>query len=105
MITNKDQIKISQALLSLYPGSQWTCYGDKYEDMVWYDTNDIPKPDEKTILDEIERLKEEYDRNEYQRLRAKEYPSIIDQLDTLYHEGYDGWKSKIEEIKEKYPKT
>jgi hypothetical protein len=104
MITNKDQIKIPQALLSLYPGAQWTCYGDEYEDMVWYDTNDISKPDEKTIFDEIARLKEEYDLNEYQRLRAKEYPSIIDQLDTLYHGGYDTWKSSIDEVKTKYPK-
>ena len=57
MITNRDQIKIPQALLSLYPGAQWTCYGDEYDDMVWHDVNDMPKPDKQIILDEIERLK------------------------------------------------
>jgi hypothetical protein len=36
--------------------------------------------------------------------RQQEYPSIKDQLDTLYHEGYEGWKAKIETIKNKYPK-
>jgi hypothetical protein len=36
--------------------------------------------------------------------RMSEYPSIQDQLDTLYHEGYEGWKAKIETIKNKYPK-
>lgn len=36
--------------------------------------------------------------------RAAEYPSIVDQLDTLYHEGYDGWKAKIQAVKNKYPK-
>jgi hypothetical protein len=36
--------------------------------------------------------------------RQQEYPSIVDQLDTLYHEGYEGWKAKIETIKNKYPK-
>jgi hypothetical protein len=36
--------------------------------------------------------------------RQQEYPSIQDQLDTLYHEGYEGWKAKIETIKNKYPK-
>jgi hypothetical protein len=104
MITNKHQIKIPQALLSLYPGAQWTCYGDEYEDMIWDDSNEIPKPDKTIILNEIERLKQEYERNKYQRLRMKEYPSITDQLDTLYHEGYEGWKAKIDEIKMKYPK-
>ena len=40
----------------------------------------------------------------YKYQRQKEYPSIVDQLDTLYHEGYEGWKAKIETIKNKYPK-
>jgi hypothetical protein len=40
----------------------------------------------------------------YKEKRAKEYPSIQDQLDTLYHEGYEGWKAKIETVKNKYPK-
>lgn len=40
----------------------------------------------------------------YKEKRAKEYSSIQDQLDTLYHEGYEGWKAKIETIKNKYPK-
>ena len=38
----------------------------------------------------------------YQRQQA--YPSIVDQLDTLYHDGYDGWKEMITEVKNKYPK-
>jgi hypothetical protein len=40
----------------------------------------------------------------YSYKRMSEYPSIIDQLDTLYHEGYDGWKAKIQAVKNKYPK-
>ena len=32
------------------------------------------------------------------------YPSIQDQLDALYHQGYDGWKSMIDEVKTRYPK-
>jgi hypothetical protein len=44
------------------------------------------------------------DAHAYMENRAKEYPSIVDQLDTLYHEGYEGWKAKIETIKNKYPK-
>ena len=37
--------------------------------------------------------------------RAAEYPSIVDQLDELYHNGIDGWKAKIKEVKDKYPKS
>jgi len=40
----------------------------------------------------------------YKYQRAAEYPSIVDQLDTLYHEGYEGWKAKIQAVKNKYPK-
>jgi len=40
----------------------------------------------------------------YQRDRATEYPSVVDQLDLIYHSGIDAWKAKIKETKDKYPK-
>ena len=40
----------------------------------------------------------------YQDQRKAEYPSIEDQLDTIYHSGVAGWKTKIKAIKDKYPK-
>jgi len=36
--------------------------------------------------------------------RIQAYPSIEDQLDDIYHNGIDGWKETIKEIKDKYPK-
>lgn len=39
--------------------------------------------------------------------RKKEYPSIQDQLDMIYHDLEDGtnnWQTLIKSIKEKYPK-
>jgi hypothetical protein len=36
--------------------------------------------------------------------RAKEYPSMADQLDDIYHNGIDAWKATIKTIKDKYPK-
>ena len=45
-----------------------------------------------------------YDNNEYQRDRAKEYPSMADQLDDIYHNGIDAWKATIKTTKDKYPK-
>ncbi len=49
-------------------------------------------------------LNAEYAALEYSRNRAAEYPSIEDQLDTIYHSGVAGWKTTIKAIKDKYPK-
>ena len=44
------------------------------------------------------------DPNAYKRQRAQAYPSIVDQLDTIYHEGIDAWKATIAAVKQEYPK-
>ena len=44
------------------------------------------------------------DPNIYKYQRMKEYPAIVDQLDILYHGGYDAWKEVIKAVKDKYPK-
>ncbi len=41
---------------------------------------------------------------DYKWKRAREYPSVVDQLDLIYHSGVDAWKAKIKETKDKYPK-
>jgi len=40
----------------------------------------------------------------YKQQRAQAYPSIVDQLDTIYHEGIDAWKAQIAAVKQEYPK-
>ncbi len=42
--------------------------------------------------------------DQYKYNRAKEYPSIKDQLDDIYHNGINGWKATIKTTKDKYPK-
>ena len=43
--------------------------------------------------------------NAYKRKRAKEYPDWGTQLDYIYHNGIDKWKTDIvDPIKNKYPK-
>jgi hypothetical protein len=41
---------------------------------------------------------------EVQKNRAAAYPSIADQLDTIYHSGIDAWKATITAVKEEFPK-
>tara|TARA_B100000900_G_scaffold372499_1_gene352456 strand:- start:462 stop:746 length:285 start_codon:yes stop_codon:yes gene_type:complete len=40
----------------------------------------------------------------YKEKRQLEYPTIANQLDDLYHNGIDGWKTTIKAIKDKHPK-
>ena len=44
------------------------------------------------------------DANSYKEKRANAYPSITDQLDILYHSGFDTWKASIQAVKERFPK-
>jgi hypothetical protein len=42
---------------------------------------------------------------QYKYQRAAEYPAITDQLDYIYHNGIDAWKTDmIDPVKAKYPK-
>ena len=90
-----------QAILSLVPGAEVTVRGEEVE---WINPSVAPVT-ESQIATEIARLQAEYNAKEYQRKRAVEYPSIADQLDTLFHEGIDGWKETIQAVKDKYPKS
>jgi len=60
--------------------------------------------------DEMQRLLDEAEQTRLSQLsytekRIGEYPSISEQLDILYHNGFDTWKSEIKKIKDKYPKS
>jgi len=46
----------------------------------------------------------DYAANGYKQRRELEYPSIEDQLDKIFHDGIDAWKSDIQAIKNNNPK-
>ena len=54
---------------------------------------DIPVPEEVEVPDLT-----------YDQKREIEYPSLASQLDEIYHNGIDSWKSVIKVTKDKYPK-
>ena len=64
------------------------------------------KPTEKQCTDGLTALQTAWDleNDSYKSQRKAEYPSIEDQLDTIYHSGVAGWKTSIKAIKDKYPK-
>ena len=83
------------AINSLKPGAKWT---DNNGVLDWDASNSQSKPTEDEITAEINRL-------DYSRKRASEYPSVVDQLDNIYHNGIDAWKATIKATKDKYPKS
>lgn len=94
---------IGDAIHSLRPDAEFSISGNNYDQIEWYSEN-IAKPTLQEIDAELQRLQAEYDRKDYQRKREEAYPSIEEQLDTLYHGGFDAWKASIQAIKDQYPK-
>ena len=93
---------ILQAILKINPKAEVSVEADDINQITWNNgTTPIPKADIEAKMTE---LQAEYDANQYQRDRQKEYPSIAEQLDDLYHNGIDGWKATIKTTKDKYPK-
>ena len=93
---------VIKAILSINPNAEVSVSGNNINTIEWHnETTPISKAD---IEAKMAELQTEYDNNKYQRDRAAEYPSIKDQLDDMYHNGVDGWKTTIKAVKDKYPK-
>jgi hypothetical protein len=95
---------IIESILKINPKAEVVVRGTDINtcEIEWHNgTTPISKAD---IQAKMVELQAEYEANQYQRDRAKEYPSIVDQLDDLYHNGIEGWKTTIKAVKDKYPK-
>ena len=68
--------------------------------------NPYSLPTEQECIDGLKALQDTWDleNDSYKSKRRAEYPSIEDQLDDIYHNGIDGWKSTIKATKDKYSK-
>jgi len=83
----------------------WTDSKNKiYANLEVYDGG--TKPTETECTDGLAAMQTAWDleNDSYKSQRRAEYPSIEDQLDTIYHSGVAGWKTTIKAIKDKYPK-
>ena len=61
--------------------------------------------DKNALEAEIKKIQAELDATKYQDDRRRAYPSIGDQLDYIYHNGIDKWKTDIvDPVKAKHPK-
>lgn len=73
---------------------------DDYSTIVWSEDNPNALPTEEYLNEWITR-----NIKYYKEHRQKEYPSIEDQLDKIFHEGIDAWKVDIQAVKDKFPKS
>jgi len=95
-------ITIAEAIKSINPNAEFVYTEEDINTIEWHNgTTPISVSDIQAKQSELQTA---YDNAEYQRKRAKEYPSIVDQLDDIYHNGIDGWKTTIKAVKDKYPK-
>jgi hypothetical protein len=98
--------KLEDYLVRLHKG-QWFGWSDSknkiYANLIIHDDTKS-KPSEADCNAGVVALQKTYDDSTYQRSRANEYPSIADQLDDIYHNGIDAWKTTIKKTKDKYPK-
>mgnify|MGYP003141646521 CR=1 FL=1 len=85
------------AIVALRPGSE---FNFNLNGLDWLDEK-TTKPTDAEITAKLNELKAA---TKYKINRASEYPSVVDQLDLIYHSGIDAWKAKIKETKDKYPK-
>jgi len=97
-------VNIVDAILALDAKAKVKVVSEDYDKITWFDDNP-----NKITVDQIKTKKAELDKadkaNEYKMQREKEYPRIEEQLDKIYHDGVDKWKSEmIKPIKDKYPK-
>jgi len=96
---------IIKSILKINPNASVSVNANDINQITWHNgTTPIPANE---ILAKQQELITEYNSNKYQRDRAKDYPSIQEQLDLQYWDKINGtnkWQQAINAVKQKYPK-
>ena len=96
---------IIKSIRAINPTAEVTINADDINQITWHNgTTPIPANE---ILAKQQELITEYNSKQYQRDRAKEYPSIQEQLDLQYWDKINNttkWEEAINAVKQKYPK-
>ena len=97
---------IIKSILAINPNAQVSVNAEDINQITWQNgTQPIPANE---ILSKQQELIAEYNSKQYQRNRAKAYPSIQEQLDMQYWDkinGTDTWEQAINAVKLEYPKA
>ena len=97
---------IITSIKAINPNAQVSVNAEDINQITWLNgTTPIPASE---ILAKQQELIAEYNSKQYQRNRAKAYPSIQEQLDMQYWDkvnGTDNWEQAINAVKAQYPKS
>jgi len=97
-----------EAYLTTVRGGAWFGWSDSknkiYANLIVHDGGS--KPSETDCTNGLKALQDAWDLefDSYKSKRRAEYPTIADQLDDMYNNGFDAWKATIKATKDKYPK-
>ena len=94
------KINICTAIQSIKKDAQVSVSGEDINTLEWHDNNptNITKEQILAKQSELQALEDVYVN------RRKEYGTLVDQLDEIYHNGLDSWKARIANIKLNNPK-
>lgn len=99
-------INLLKAIKAINPNAEFTYTEEDINSIVWENgTTPISNDD---ILAKQSELQADYDAKQYQRVRAKAYPSLQEQMDMQYWDSVNGtttWKDAIAQVKADYPKS
>ena len=98
-------MSLSEALVSLCPGAQWSAVGEDYATVVWHVAPETI-PTQAEIDAESARLIAEKPRKEAEANRAAAYVAEADPLFFMSQRGEATtaeWEAKVAEIKARYP--
>jgi hypothetical protein len=97
---------IINSIKAINPNAEVSVINEDVNKITWHNgTTPIPANE---ILAKQQELIAEYNSKQYQRDRAKAYPSIQEQLDLQYWDkvnGTDNWEQAINAVKAQYPKN
>ena len=94
---------IAKAIKAINPSAEFKYSNEDFSTLEWLNgTTPISQAD---IEAKQVELRADFVAKQYQRDREREYPSIVDQLDDIYHNGINAWKATIKVTKDKYPKS
>ena len=96
---------LEKAIKKINPQAEFSVNADDINQITWL--NGTPPIPANEILAKQQELITEYNAKQYQRDRAKEYPSIQEQLDLQYWDkinNTNNWEQAINAVKNKYPK-
>ena len=90
-----------EAINQLAPNANYRTYGGE----IMWDSPDIKQPSEDDIVAKAKELETAYNDQAYARNRQREYPDWGIQLNKIYDDGVDKWKTEmVDPVKAKWPK-